>query len=230
MSSCSSHDTIVQVQFTVYPSFFCVVLFMAHFMWVTSPFCYVLVVLFLLSVISSFRHFCICLIMSSDNPVAGKFAVAIKGTRKRSRDDSVSSDDGGRFTGCRDSPSPTRAGPHRRAARSRPKHHRVVLETPKMRRHELEYRLVKLWHEFGLEYKFDCSSSDIVVVDFFGGTTSSTASGTFIASSIGSSRWIMTAHPSRSDSGNAAGLRVSVPVSSTQHDQHPATASIQERQ
>ncbi len=168
--------------------------------------------------------------MSSDNPVAGKFSVAIKGTRKRSRDDSVSSDDGGSFTGCRDSPSPTRAGPHRRAARSCPKHHRVVLETPKMHRHELEYRLEELWHEFGVEYKIDCSSSDIAAMDFFGGTASSTASGTVIASSIGSSRRIMTVHPSGSGSGNAAGLRVSVPASSTKHDQHPATASTQERQ
>ncbi len=41
--------------------------------------------------------------MSSDNAVIGKLAVATKGIRKRPREDSGSSDDGGDFRGCRDS-------------------------------------------------------------------------------------------------------------------------------
>ncbi len=119
--------------------------------------------------------------MSSDDVTTGRFAVATKGIRKRPRETSESSEDSGDFRGCRDSPSPTRQASSIRAAKSRPKHHRAILETPRIHRYELEWRLEELWQEFGVEYRFDRSSSDISAMSFFGGPTSSSASGTVTA-------------------------------------------------
>ena len=149
--------------------------------------------------------------MSSDNTTTGKFAVATKGIRKRPREDSESSDDGDDFRGCRASPSPTRQSSCRRAAKSRPKYHRINLETPRIHRHELEWRLEELWQEFGVEYRFDRSSSDISAMSFYGGPSSSSASGTMTAPSTASSRRMTMVQPSGSTPEGVANLQVSAP-------------------
>ncbi len=163
--------------------------------------------------------------MSSDNAVTGKFAVATKGVRKRPREDSESSDDGGDFRGCRDSPSPTRQGSCRRAAKSRPKHHRIIPETPRIHRHELEWRLEELWQEFGMQYRFDRSPSDISAMSFYGGPTSSSASGTVTASSAVSSRRIMMIQPSGSAPEGVADLQVSAPNAPVRASQRQASSA-----
>ena len=97
-------------------------------------------------------------------------SVAIKGMRKRPRSSSdESSYDSDFFRGCRDSPSPTRPGTVQKALKSKKRHHRVVLETPLMRRHVLENKLEELWEDHGVEFKFELSSSDMGVMEFLGG-------------------------------------------------------------
>ena len=168
--------------------------------------------------------------MSSDDVTTGRFAVAIKGVRKRPRETSESSEDSEDFHGCRDSPSPSRQGSSRRAARSRPKHHRVILETPKIHRHDFEWRLEELWQEFGVEYRSDRSSSDISAMSFFGGPASSSASGSATVSTAVSSRRIMMIQPSSASQEGAANLQVPAPNPSVRTSQRQASSSALGRQ
>ncbi len=168
--------------------------------------------------------------MSSDEVTTGRFAVATKGVRKRPRETSESSEDSEDFHGCRDSPSPSRQGSSRRSSRSRPKHHRVILDTPKIHRHEFEWRLEELWQEFGVEYRFDRSSSDISAMSFFGGPASSSASGSVTASTAVSSRRIMMVQPSSASQEGAANLQVLAPNAPVRASQRHANSSTLGRQ
>ncbi len=115
--------------------------------------------------------------------------MAAKGPPKRQRASFVSENPyDEEFRGCRDSPSPTRPGSAQRASKSRPMHHRILLETPLMHRHELEWQLEELWGNHGVEYKFLRSTGDMSTLDFYGGLSSSAASATEPSSSIVSAR------------------------------------------
>ncbi len=141
--------------------------------------------------------------MSASSAPSSQPAVAVKGPRKRQRESSVSgSPFDEEFRGCRDSPSPTRPGSVQRASKSRPMHHRILLETPLMHRLELEWQLEELWDNDGVEHKFLKSTGDMSTLDFYGGLSSSAASATEPSSPIFSTRGV-TAVPPTSTSSRA---------------------------
>ena len=98
---------------------------------------------------------CLVRAMSCDNSEPAWSAVATKGPRKRQKSETDSRDRvDEEFRGCRDSPSPVRPERAYRESKSKPLHHRIVLETPLMHRHDLEWQMEELWENYAIEYKF----------------------------------------------------------------------------
>ncbi len=150
----------------------------------------------------SFQIFVVCCPeMSASSAPCSQPAVAVKSPRKRPRESSVS---GSRydeeFRGCRDSPSPTRPGSIQRASKSRPMHHRILVENLLMHRHELEWQLEELWDNHGIEYKFLRSTGDMSTLEFYGGLSSSAASATEPSSSVVFPRGVMMVQPNSTSS------------------------------
>ncbi len=138
--------------------------------------------------------------------------MSAKGPPKRQRADFVSENPyAEEFRGCRDSPSPTRPGGAQRASKSQPMHHRILLETPLMHRHELEWQLEELWDNHGVEYKFLRSSGDMSTLNFYGGLSSSAASSTGPSSTA--SAHAVTIVPPTSTSASRALPAISVSAS-----------------
>ena len=117
--------------------------------------------------------------MSSENFKLAQSAVTTKGPRKRPRNDADSGEQRSEeFRGCRDLPSPVNPGRVYRAPKSRPMYHRIILETPLMHRHDLEWQMEELWENYGIEYRFLRSSEDVSALDLYEGPPSPTASQT----------------------------------------------------
>ncbi len=94
-------------------------------------------------------------------------------------------------------------------------HHRIVMETPLMHRHELEWQLEELWDNHGIEYKFLQSTTDMSALDFYGALSSSVASITEASSSAAPARKIMTVQSVAFSPGDLPSLQISaqdVPV------------------
>ena len=74
-------------------------------------------------------------------------------------------------------------------------YHRIILETPLMHRHDLEWQMEELCENYGIEYRFLRSSEDVSALKFYEGPPSSTASQTDTSSAVTPAQQVVKMQP-----------------------------------